>query len=103
MIYQGARDGNEIKILAGGEPLPIRTDVFRHSSIMDWGHLGSSPAQLALALLLHVTGREPLSLTYHQQFKQEVVSQFPVEGWTISSDEIEAWLEKARTGRGEAA
>lgn len=92
MLYTGKREGALTTILAGEDRLPKARELFDHSAAFEWGYLGSGPAQLALALLYHHTGNRTLALTYHQQFKQQVVSRFPVEGWSISGEEIQDWI-----------
>jgi hypothetical protein len=47
---------------------------------------------LALALLLDNTDTETAKDLY-QKFKNEVIAKFEMEhGWTLTSNEIEAWL-----------
>lgn len=73
--------------------LPLRLDVWSHSPTgFEWGYNGSGPAQLALALLLDLTGANMLSLHYYQRFKREVVALLPYEGWILDGSEALAWL-----------
>lgn len=58
----------------------------------EWGYRGSGPAQLALALLLSVAGRKLADARY-QKFKQQFVSRWPKEGWTIFEQDIWLWLD----------
>jgi hypothetical protein len=94
MIYKGRREGRHTTILAGEDTLPTAKDVFRHSDQREWGHLGSEPAQLALDILYHHTRNQTFALTYHQQFKQQVISNLPIEGWTITEGELDAWIDE---------
>lgn len=93
MLYKGRREGRNVTILAGEQPLPSASHLFHHAQGREWGHLGSEPAQLALDLLFYATQDPTFSLTYHQQFKQEVVSKLPIEGWTITSEEVYDWID----------
>ena len=61
-----------------------------------WGNNGSSPAQLALALLLDVTGNPELSLSHYQDFKFDVVASWGDE-WEITSWEILEWISEERS------
>lgn len=97
MLYAGRRNGRLVEVRAGDRPLPTRRDVFNHSDRLEWGHVGGACAQLSLALLLHHTD-ETTALTYHQDFKQDVISRLPLEGWTLTGSEIDAWL-RERTGQ----
>lgn len=59
----------------------------------NWGYGGSGPAQLALALLLDVTGDPAVALAHHQDFKWQYVAGWPKgSDWEISSEEIEGWI-----------
>lgn len=59
----------------------------------NWGYGGSGPAQLALALLLDVTGDMNIALRYHQNFKWQVVATWAqAQPWGYSEDQVRAWL-----------
>ena len=57
----------------------------------EWGYLGSGPAQLALALLLDVTGDGEIAQAHYQDFKSEVVCGW-VNSWEITTEEIQQWI-----------
>ena len=68
--------------------------LYNHSPDgFQWGYAGSGPAQLALALLLDVTGDPQLSIRLHQIFKLHFVAAWG-DKWQIWSDDIETWVEK---------
>jgi len=49
--------------------------VWNHSPDgFQWGYGGSGPAQLALAILLDVTGEEERSVRLHQDFKRDKIA-----------------------------
>lgn len=62
---------------------------------LEWGYLGSGPAQLSLAILLHATGDPFDALHYYQRFKRDFVSTWG-ERWSIKEGEIIVWLAKKR-------
>lgn len=73
-------------------PLEPSPKVFDHSPTgFEWGYLGSGPAQLALALLLDVTGDKAYSVENHQPFKEAFVLWFKSE-WSLTEAEIAAWV-----------
>ncbi len=89
------------KLLPDGEAIelsPAASQKLRNHSPsgFQWGYRGSGPAQLALALLLDVTGNPELSQSYYQDFKFDIVA-FWGEEWTITSREILEWLGKFRS------
>ena len=62
----------------------------------EFGYCGSGPAQLALALLLDVTGNPEVAQECYQDFKFHWVASWGRE-WSITSREILEWLGKYRT------
>ena len=65
--------------------------VINHSPDgFNWGYGGSGPAQLALALVLHYTGKPD----NYQEFKRLLVAEWPQDqDFEISEDEVKAVLE----------
>jgi hypothetical protein len=62
----------------------------------EWGYDGSGPAQLALAILGEFLPKDQ-TILLHQKFKFEIISNLPRNDWTMTEDEIMAWVEKATT------
>ena len=72
-----------------GTALLLRLDLVRHSPEgFEWGHGGSGPAQLALALLAHATGDDAFALRHYEELKRKVVQGLPKGGWTLTKEEI---------------
>lgn len=58
-----------------------------------WGYSGSGPSQLALALLLDVTGDPDLAMRYHQEFKEEKIATIPLDTpWVMLDLTIKSWV-----------
>ena len=58
-----------------------------------WGYGGSGPAQLAFALLYHVTKDKETSQRFYQRFKADVIGAMPMEdNWKLSYNDIVGWL-----------
>lgn len=71
--------------------------LINHSpSGFNFGYGGSGPAQLALALLLDVTGNPELAQSCYQDFKFHWVASWG-EMWEITSREILEWIGKFRS------
>jgi hypothetical protein len=92
-IYQGKRISvnNEITVLKNGlvfNPKPSQKYWNHSPDGFNWGYGGSGPAQLALALLLDVTGDPALALKYHQHFKRRVVANLGDE-WLLTKSDID--------------
>lgn len=79
-----------------GEALPPRNDLRNHSPDgFEWGYRGSGPTQLALALLLHATGDEELSLRLYQRFRDAATSKLKNDTWMLSKSKILHWVHNA--------
>jgi hypothetical protein len=102
--YQGTTDtdkngGRVVVVTKNGfpkilDPKPSQK-LWNHSpNGFNWGYAGSGPAQLALAILLDVTGDKALSSRLHQAFKSEIVSTWPAgQVWVYTEDQVKAWLD----------
>lgn len=84
-------------VAVDGEPLSPKEsqEVWNHSPDgFAWGYGGSGPAQLALAILLRVTGNNDVAVELHQQFKNEFVALWPQEGDGEYDIPVAAWVKK---------
>ena len=74
-------------------PLEPSLKLFNHSpNGFQWGYEGSGPAQLALAILLDLTGDPDLSVRLHQDFKRALIATSSSRLLIIEPD-IRDWLE----------
>jgi hypothetical protein len=104
--YKGFNERTEkggFLVTKDGEVLsPTRSQkVWNHSPDgFGWGYGGSSPAQLALAILLEETD-EATAMRLHQRFKWQVIAALNQnEGWELTSERIQKWLEVAKVTKG---
>ena len=59
----------------------------------EWGYTGSGPAQLALALLLDVTGDRATAEHHYQAFKASFVASWDCHGgFSVSAKTIQQWI-----------
>lgn len=84
----------------GGEAvwsIPQRI-VYHSPTGMEWGYLGSGPADAALNVLALFV---PVywAARYHQRFKRDVISTIPQEGATLPAARVLAWLRWVHEGR----
>lgn len=68
--------------------------VYHSPSGFTWGYGGSGPADLALNILLQVTGDREVAWRYHQDFKWEKIATLPPEGGEIDVEDVKKWLRK---------
>jgi hypothetical protein len=74
-----------VQTAEGSTNLPLRFDLIRHSPVgFDWGRSGSGQAQLALALLAHVSGDDAFALEHYQLFQHEIIARFPKHRFEIT-------------------
>ena len=96
-VYRGRRDptapvDEEVEIVVDGESLDCRYDLLSASpSGFEWSYGGSGPAQLAIAILAHAYDDE-FACEHYQQFKLEIVSELPEEGWTLTKQDLDTWV-----------
>src|SRR5262249_9830972 len=58
-------------------------------SITEWGHSGSGPAQLALAILADYLDDDQLAVQLHQDFKfRKIAGLQRDKAWSMSEDEV---------------
>ena len=86
-------NGSSIPVVLGPGP---SQEVMNHSPDgFQWGYGGSGPSQLALAILLDVTGDPDLSVRLHQTFKNHFVASWS-DKWQIRNEDILTWIEENR-------
>ena len=78
-------DGKEL------DPKASQAVVNHSPDGFSWGYPGSGPSQLALAILLEVTGEKEVALSLYQQFKFDVVARWPQGDFEGNVDVI-GWL-----------
>jgi len=101
-LYQGVPERmgqGGFLVLKNGKPLSPTPSQQLHNHSPDgfnWGYGGSGPAQLALALLLDVSGNPAAALAYYQKFKWEKIAKLELDQpWDMTEPEIEDWLQAA--------
>lgn len=95
--YDGPYDGGDIvlKRVNGIATANVPHRIKRHSPTgYEWGYGGSGPAELALNILLAVTGDEALAARLYQEFKRDFLTHMPHEGGVITREAIFEWLKR---------
>ena len=89
---------NQNQVSVNGEALDPRLDLENKSPTgFAWGYSGSGPAQLALAILADHLGDDDTALEYFQDFKRAFIATAPEEGFTLTSEQIDAWVAQQGT------
>lgn len=94
--YHGWRDPRtrEAHAVVNGKPL---RHVGTHSKDFEWGYSGSGPADLAWSILADYLGDEEQAFQLHQQFKRKYVAGMDEWDWTLTADQLDAWLKQPTT------
>ena len=103
-LIRGRRCPGGARVTVAGEPLAPDTPLWETSLCLhnhsptgpEWGHPGSRPAQLALALLLLVTDSVEAE-GHYQLFKNCVIAGIHGDHWTMTLGDVRKWLTQART------
>ncbi|HLJ26702.1 MAG TPA: DUF6166 domain-containing protein [Candidatus Angelobacter sp.] len=74
-----------VQTAQGTTNLRPRLDLIRHSPVgFDWGRSGSGQAQLAVALLAHISADDAFALEHYQLFQHEIIARFPKHRFEIT-------------------
>jgi len=93
--YNGKRHGNKCYVDVDGVPLDSRSEVLSVPfGEFEWGYKGTGPSRLAFAILAHHMGDDGRALGFYRSFCDGVVSELPEDGWSISTEAIECYLER---------
>jgi len=86
--YEGKRNGYPT-VLVDGQPLDPQYEVwpFNYGGF-DWGCGGAGDKQLALAILVNHLNDAKLAFALCDQFNWNVIANLPLEGWMLTSTEI---------------
>lgn len=95
IVCRRGRDGFPGDLFVDGMQVTPSTSqrVRNHSPDgFSWGYGGSGPAQLALAILLHVSEDVDMAQRHYQDFKSEHVAAWPQDDDVDVELDVEAWL-----------
>ena len=72
-----------------GTVLDWRLDLRNHSPAgLEWGYLGSGPAQLALALLADYLDDGDEAVKLHQDFKRTCIAHMDKDTWELTDEQM---------------
>jgi hypothetical protein len=103
LAYIGVRQHTGCTVLAiddfarASRPLAPRRDLANHSPDgFEWGHGGSGPAQLALALLADHLADDDTALRLHQRFKWSVIAPLREPRWALRAEDLKMAVAQLR-------
>ena len=88
-IYEGKRSIDGLVVTVDGRPLPEHYDVQRFTNWgFEWTYEGTSPLQLALAILYDHLGDRDRAIRLAEPFMKKVVADMDND-WTLTGAEVD--------------
>jgi hypothetical protein len=91
--YEGKRTIDGLVVTVDGKQLDEHYEVKRFTKYgFEWTYEGESPQQLSLAILFDYLGDRERAIRLSESFMRDVVANLDND-WTISSEEIDTFLQ----------
>ena len=91
-IYEGRRTMDGLVVTVDGMPLPEHYEVKQFTRRgFEWTYDGTSPQQLALAILFDHLGDRDRAVVLSEPYMKDVIANLDND-WRLSSDEVDAYL-----------
>jgi hypothetical protein len=101
--YAGKRTMDGLVVTVDGRPLPEHYEVKQFTTRgFEWTYEGTSPQQLALAILFAHTGDRERAIALSEPYMKDVVANLDND-WTLTGDEVDAYLRRHAGGSGDSA
>jgi uncharacterized protein DUF6166 len=95
-VYEGSRTMDGLVVTVGGAPLAEHYEVKQFTKrSFEWTYEGTSPQQLALAILFDYTGDPQRAVALSEPFMKEVVANFDND-WRLTGEQIDEFLRHRR-------
>ena len=92
--YEGKRTMDGLVVTVDGVPLSEHYEVRQFTKRgFEWTYEGTSPQQLALAILFDYTADRQRAVALSEPFMKDVVANLDND-WTMTSDQIDAFLQR---------
>jgi len=92
--YEGRRTMDGLVVTVDGKPLPEHYEVKQFTKRgFEWTYDGTSPQQLALAILFDHLGDKERAIALSAPYMKDVVANFDND-WTLSGNEVDAYLRR---------
>jgi len=94
-IYEGKRTMDGLVVTVDGKPLSQHYDIKQYTKRgFEWTYEGTSPQQLALAILFDHLGDKERAVALSGPFMRDVIANLDND-WRLTGDEIDALLQKS--------
>ena len=90
--YEGRRTMDGLVVTVDGKPLPEHYEVKQFTKRgFEWTYDGTSPQQLALAILFDHLGDKERAIALSAPYMKDVVANLDND-WTLTGDDVGAYL-----------
>jgi hypothetical protein len=94
-IYEGKRTMDGLVVTVDGQRLPEHDEVKQFTRRgFEWTYEGTSPQQLALAILFDHLGDKDRAIALSEPYMKDVIANLDND-WRLTGDDIDAYLTKA--------
>ncbi len=94
-IYEGKRTMDGLVVTVDGQRLPEHYEVKQFTRRgFEWTYEGTSPQQLALAILFDHLGNKDSAIALSGAYMKDVIANLDND-WRLTGDDIDAYLSKA--------
>src|ERR1700722_17088940 len=92
--YEGRRTIDGLVVTVDDKPLAEHYEVRQFTKRgFAWTYNGTSPQQLALAILFDHLGERQRAIAFSAAYMKDVIANLDND-WTLTSDEVDAYLQK---------
>ena len=93
-IYEGRRTMDGLVVTVDDAPLPEHYEVKQFTKRgFEWTYEGSSPRQLALAILFDYLGDRERAIALSESYMKEVIANLNND-WRLDGDDVEAYVRR---------
>ncbi len=90
--YEGKRTIDGLVVTVDGKPLPEHYEVKQFTKRgFEWTYDGTSPQQLALAILFDHLGDKDRAIALSEPYMKDVVANLDND-WRLTGDDVDAYL-----------
>ena len=92
--YEGRRTMDGLVVTVDGRPLPEHYEVRQFTRRgFEWTYEGTSPQQLALAILFDHLGDRERAIALSEPYMKEVIANLDND-WRLTGDDVDAYLRR---------
>jgi len=94
--YRGTRDIDGLKVTVDGQRLPEHYDIKQFTKWgFEWTYEGTSPQQLAFAILYDHLGDKERAIALSEAFMKAVIADLDND-WTLTEEEVNRAIKEMR-------